>query len=211
MKTTLLIALLAPLIGAAPTLADDQATKPASQKKEKTAPKTTTVELHVSGMSCHNCSDAVEDALAALKGVEVVSVDAKSNLAIVKVVPGTVSKDQMATAVEGTTDYVVEQTVSYNDLEYENDGSFSREGKPFTGEAIDFHKKTGRKSKSYQFKDGKLHGLIREWYEDGTMSGKKFYKAGKRHGLTEYWDEKGKLTAQKKYVDDEHVEEEAEK
>ena len=168
-------------------------------------------ELHVTGMSCHNCADAVEDALAALDGLEVVSVDAKGNLAIVKFVPGKVTREMMVAAVKATDGYVVEQTVEYDKLEYENDGSFSLDGKPFTGTATDVHKKSGNRSKNYQFKDGKLHGLIREWYDNGKMAAKKFYDEGKRHGKTEYWDEAGKLTSTKIYKDDQHVDEKGNK
>ena len=168
------------------------------------------IELHVTGMSYHNCADAVEDALAALEGVEVESVDPKGNIALVKYVPGTVTRKQLAAAIKASDKYALEQTVEYPRLEYENDGSFSLDGKGFTGTATDVHKKTGKLSKSYQFKNGKLHGLIREWYDDGQMAAKKFYKDGKRHGKTEYWDEGGKLTATKIYKDDVHVEKHAE-
>jgi copper chaperone CopZ len=198
MKTILLCATLV-LFGTACSLfADDQKAPPA-------------IELHVTGMSCHNCADAVEDALAALEGVEVESVDPKGNIALVKYVPGSVTREQLAAAIKASDEYLLEQTVEYSKLEYENDGSFSLDGKAFTGTATDTHKKTGKQSKSYQFKDGQLHGLIREWYDDGQMAAKKFYKAGKRHGKTEYWDEGGKLTATKIYKDDVHVEEDDEK
>jgi antitoxin component YwqK of YwqJK toxin-antitoxin module len=176
--------------------------------EEGVARKPVTTELHVTGMSCHNCADAVEDVLAALDGVEVVSVDPKGNLAVVKWTPGKVTRAMMVAAIKGTDEYVLEQTVEYSRLEYENDGSFSLDGKAFTGTATDVHKKSGNQSKNYQFKDGKLHGLIREWYDDGQMAAKKFYKEGKRHGKTEYWGEDGKLTATKIYKDDEHVDEE---
>ena len=162
-------------------------------------------------MSCHNCADTVEDALAALDGVEVVSVDPKGNLAVVKCSPGKVTRDKMVAAVKATEEYVVEQTVEYSELEYENDGSFSLDGKPFTGTATDAHKKSGKPSKNYQFKDGKLHGLIREWFDNGQLAAKKFYKEGMRHGKTEYWDEDGELTATKIYKDDEHVDEDGNK
>ena len=169
--------------------------------------KPETIELHVTGMHCHNCSDAVEDALAAVDGVEVESVDAKRNLAFVKYDRKKVTLEQLFAAVKSTKKYELEKTVSYSKLEYENDGSFSFEGKGFTGTATDVHRKSGKKSKNYQFEDGKLHGLIREWYDNGQMAAKKFYKNGKRHGKTEYWDEKGELTATKIYKDDVHVDE----
>ena len=179
--------------------ADDQAEKP------------TPFELHVTGMSCHNCADAVEDALAALDGLEVVSVDPKGNLAIVKIVSGKVTREMMVAAVKATDEYALEPTVEYSKLEYENDGSFSLDGKPFTGTATDVHKKSGKRSKNYQFKGGQLHGLVREWYDNGQMAAKKFYQEGKRHGKTEYWDEAGELTATKIYKDDEHVDEDGNK
>ncbi|MFT4550995.1 MAG: copper chaperone CopZ [Pseudoalteromonas tetraodonis] len=206
MKTTLFTLVFCVLGGVGLSIAADKQPDAATNAKSEKGLETN--ELHVSGMSCHNCSDAVEDALAALDGVEVDSVDAKRNLAFVKFDPDKVSVETLAAAVKGADKkYALEKTVSYRDLEYENDGSFSLDGKAFTGTATDKHRKSGNKSKNYQFKNGKLHGLVREWYDNGQMGAKKFYKEGKRHGKTEYWDEVGKLTATKIYKDDVHVDE----
>ena len=132
MKTKFFTVILAALAyGAAPLGADE------GVGAEPSLPSYTST-----GMSCHNCADTVEDALAALDGVEVVSVDPKGNLAVVKCSPGKVTRDKMVAAVKATEEYVVEQTVEYSELEYENDGSFSLDGKPFTGTATDAHKKT---------------------------------------------------------------------
>jgi copper chaperone CopZ len=204
MKTNLLMTIFSLAAVTGLLRADDKA---APQKAEQDREKATTTELHVTGMSCHNCADAIEDALAALGGVEVESVDAKSNLAMVKYDPAKVAMEKLVAAVKASGGYVLEKTVEYDKLEYENDGSFSLDGKAFTGTATDTHKKNSKRSKNYQFKDGQLHGLIREWYDNGQIGAKKFYKAGKRHGKTEYWDESGKLTATKIYQDDVHVDE----
>ena len=206
MKTIILTTIITAATAAGCLWADDKAEGSKKSKQDGPAKKKSDlVELHVTGMSCHNCADAVEDALAAIKGVEVESVDAKGNFALVKYDPKKVKRETLVAAIKATDEYVLEQTVEYAKLEYESDGSFSFDGKPFTGTATDQHKKTGTRSKAYQFKEGKLHGLVREWYADGTPAAKKFYKEGKRHGKTEYWDEKGKLTATKIYKDDVHV------
>lgn len=199
MKTIIFSAIFALISGTTLLLADD--------KKEETGKKSLTAELHVIGMSCTSCAEVVEDALAALAGVQVKSVDPKSCLAIVVYDPSKVDEKKMAAAVKATEDYEVVPKVAYSKLEYENDGSFSLDGKPFTGTAEDTHK-NGKQSKSYMFEKGLLNGLIREWYDNGQISAKKLYKKGKRHGLTEYWDEKGELTAKKIYKDDVHVEDE---
>ena len=206
MKTILIALGLSMISGMHLSFADDSKTE---TKKIEASSKT--IELHVTGMSCQNCADAVEDALAAVEGVKVESVDAKRNLALVQYDPTGVSREQLVAALEKSDgEYVLEKTVSYQDLEYENDGTFSLDGKAFTGTATDAHKKSGKRSKNYQFKDGKLHGLIREWYENGKLAARKFYKEGKRHGKTEYWDEAEKLTATKIYKDDVHVDEDGE-
>ena len=202
MITKLFATTLAVFWAAAVASADESGKRESVPKKD-----TELVELHVSGMSCHNCSDAVEDLLAAVDGVEVESVDAKRNLAVLRIAKGTLKREQLVAALEDEKKYAVEKTEKYRKLEYENDGSFSLDGKPFTGTATDTHKKSGNKSKNYQFKDGKLHGLVREWYDNGKLSGRKFYKEGKRHGKTEYWDEEGNLTDTKIYRDDVHVDE----
>ena len=70
MKTLSITIILSALTAAGSLLLADESKKPAA-KAAGEKKKMQTLELHVSGMSCHNCSDAVEDALAALDGLEV--------------------------------------------------------------------------------------------------------------------------------------------
>ena len=208
MKTCLFSLLFAALAGSA-FAADEKepaTTKSEAGRKKKDGDKKT-LELHVVGMSCSHCAEAVEEALAAVAGVTVKSVDPKSCLATVVYDPSKADEKKMTAAVKATEEYAVASKVDYSKLEYENDGTFSLGGKPFTGTAVDSHK-NGKQSKSYMFEKGLLNGLIREWYDSGQIAASKIYRRGKRHGETKYWDEKGKLTATKLYKDDEHVEEE---
>ena len=93
----------------------------------------------------------------------------------------------------------------YKDLGYDK-GLFTKDGKGFTGTAVQHHS-DGKLKSRYQFVDGMLDGIIEEWWENGQRSTYKQYKENMRHGITTYWDEKGVPTKQVLYKDDEEVEE----
>jgi antitoxin component YwqK of YwqJK toxin-antitoxin module len=61
------------------------------------------------------------------------------------------------------------------------------------------------KTKKYRFKcyniEGELHGVSKEWYEDGTLYTKKNYKDGKKHGVYKVWYEDGTLRYEGNYKD----------
>ena len=93
----------------------------------------------------------------------------------------------------------------YKDLGYDK-GLFTKDGKGFTGAAVQHHA-NGKLKSRYQFVDGMLDGIIEEWWDNGQRSTYKQYKENMRHGITTYWDEKGVPTKQVLYKDDEEVEE----
>ena len=93
----------------------------------------------------------------------------------------------------------------YKDLGYDK-GLFTKDGKGFTGTAVQHHT-DGKLKSRYQFVDGMLDGIIEEWWGNGQRSTYKQYKENMRHGITTYWDEKGVPTKQVLYKDDEEVEE----
>ena len=43
------------------------------------------------------------------------------------------------------------------------------------------------------YKNGKLHGPVEEWYNNGQLRWRSTFKNGKLHGLYEEWDRDGKL------------------
>ena len=45
----------------------------------------------------------------------------------------------------------------------------------------------------WTYKDGKKHGLSRDWYSDGQLMMEYTYKDGKVHGLWRIWDNDGQL------------------
>ena len=112
------------------------------------------------------------------------------------------SKDPPPGAV---IDEKVPDEFPYKDLGYDK-GIFTKDGKGFTGTAVQHHA-NGKLKSRYQFVDGMLDGIIEEWWENGQRSTYKQYKENMRHGITTYWDEKGVPTKQVLYEDDEEIEE----
>ena len=92
----------------------------------------------------------------------------------------------------------------YKDLGYKK-GLITKDELPFTGRAVQHHANGTIKSR-YNFVDGKLDGVVEEWYENGKRSTYKLYKNGLREGITKYWDESGRPTKQVLYRNDEEVE-----
>ena len=56
----------------------------------------------------------------------------------------------------------------YAALEWRDDVYFL-DGKPFTGLARDTHK-NGKPKGEYPFREGRLHGVVREWWDNGQLS-----------------------------------------
>lgn len=63
----------------------------------------------------------------------------------------------------------------------------------------------GRKKAVGTYKDGKVHGKVVEWNENGTISYELELKDGKRHGLWSCRDKEGKLFSETKYEEDKKV------
>ena len=96
--------------------------------------------------------------------------------------------------------------VDYKDVDYESkDDSFTYKGKPFTGIAREKHKKNGLPSKEYPMRDGRINGVMREWWDNGKMSAETHFEKGKRHGLNRYWDITGKLIKEQVYEHGESI------
>tara|TARA_R110000737_G_C14619507_1_gene492738 strand:- start:1182 stop:1730 length:549 start_codon:yes stop_codon:yes gene_type:complete len=54
------------------------------------------------------------------------------------------------------------------------------------------------------YKDGKLEGVHREWYEDGKLKSEHNYKDEKREGVSKDWYENGQLKWETNYKNDEY-------
>ena len=140
-------------------------------------------------------------------------------LAIASIICISCSKDKPASSAKNETnkdtakaappgaiiDEKIPEEFPYKDLEYDK-GLFTKDGKGFTGAAVQHHA-NGKLKSRYQFVDGMLDGIIEEWWDNGQRSTYKQYKENMRHGITTYWDEKGVPTKQVLYKDDEEVEE----
>ena len=69
------------------------------------------------------------------------------------------------------------------------------------GKWVSYYHITGRKMYEYYYKDGKLDGLITEWYENGQKEVEGTVKDGKNDGLSTVWYENGQKEAKMNYKD----------
>ena len=68
-------------------------------------------------------------------------------------------------------------------------------------------KANGKTAGEYPYTDGKMHGVMKEWWENGQQSSETNFDHGQRHGLNRYWDMKGKQTKEQVYEHDKSVSE----
>jgi hypothetical protein len=90
------------------------------------------------------------------------------------------------------------QEADYAVLKWRDDVFYLAE-QPFTGIARERHKKTGALTKEYPMQAGLIHGLMREWWDNGQLSAETNFDHGQRHGLNRYWDKTGKLIKEQVY------------
>lgn len=95
--------------------------------------------------------------------------------------------------------------VTYKELKWQDDVYFLQ-GKPFTGLAKDKHK-DGKPKGEYPFLEGRLHGVVKEWWDNGQISTETHFEKGQRHGLNRYWSKKGQLMKEQVYERDKSVSE----
>jgi hypothetical protein len=97
------------------------------------------------------------------------------------------------------------EVVDYEDLTWKDD-LFMWEGRPFTGLALANHP-NGRAKASYPLRDGKLHGRVQEWWDNGKLSTETHFENGKRHGSNNYWSREGQWIKQQQYRHDQSISE----
>ncbi len=93
--------------------------------------------------------------------------------------------------------------VAYADLEWKDDVYFM-DGKPYSGMATAEYS-VGHPKGEYPFLDGKMHGLVREWWENGQPSVETNFDKGQRHGSNKYWRKDGSLMKEQIYDHDQAV------
>ncbi|MBX7207736.1 MAG: hypothetical protein K1X78_05475 [Verrucomicrobiaceae bacterium] len=95
--------------------------------------------------------------------------------------------------------------VPYGQLEWK-DESFFLNGKPFNGIAQDKHA-NGQMRAEYPMKNGKPHGVVREWWDNGQPSTETHFENGQRHGSNRYWNREGRLLKEQEYDHDKSISE----
>ncbi len=86
---------------------------------------------------------------------------------------------------------------AFKDLTLKNE-IYLLDDKPFTGIARAVHT-DGTPSGEYPCRKGLLHGVVREWWDNGRQSTETHFANGKRHGSNKYWNREGRLTKEQIY------------
>lgn len=94
-------------------------------------------------------------------------------------------------------------SVAYDDLEWKDD-LFCFQGVPFTGTAWKKHP-NGQPAGDYPLTNGRLNGVVQEWWDNGARSVETHFESGKRHGSNRYWDRDGKLIKEQIYDHDKSI------
>lgn len=94
-------------------------------------------------------------------------------------------------------------TAAYSDLEWKDDVFFLA-GKPFSGVATAEYS-PGKPKGEYPLKSGRLHGLVKEWWENAQPSVETNFDNGQRHGSNKYWRKDGTLMKEQIYDHDNPV------
>lgn len=97
--------------------------------------------------------------------------------------------------------------VPYKKLGYENNGFTDPDsGKPFSGLARD-HYKDGTLKAEFPIKNGRLHGVVKEWHPNGKPLAETQFVNGERTGQNREWTEAGLLYRERVYDRDKIVSE----
>ncbi|MFN3917029.1 MAG: toxin-antitoxin system YwqK family antitoxin [Flavobacteriales bacterium] len=71
--------------------------------------------------------------------------------------------------------------------------------KPYTGVCIDKFPNGNFKMERH-YKDGKVHGLFREWHINGTQKNEAFFEMNLQNGKATVWDDAGSIIYQADYT-----------
>jgi antitoxin component YwqK of YwqJK toxin-antitoxin module len=82
------------------------------------------------------------------------------------------------------------EEVNFSEVKME-DELWLFEGKPFTGVVVNYADDGKTLRTRWRMKNGQMHGLIEEWYPNGTKSAETNFVDGKRHGENRYWYQDG--------------------
>lgn len=95
-------------------------------------------------------------------------------------------------------------TVDYAKLDWKNE-LFVLDGKPFTGTAEQKYR-DGKLKARYPYVEGRIHGLVEEWYANGQKSTETNFEKNQRHGSNTYWDQAGKVIKKQRWDRDKLIE-----
>ena len=83
--------------------------------------------------------------------------------------------------------------VSWEDLEWGEDGLLWHNGQWFTGTAVELHPNGALLDES-AYEQGRRHGVGREYYPTGELKSEEMCQHGAAHGVCREWSVDGRLT-----------------
>lgn len=83
-------------------------------------------------------------------------------------------------------------------------GRTSIAGEYFTGILYTLHKNSKDTASIKSFKNGKPHGVWKEFYRDGSLRSQRHFKDGEKQGVYEAWWADGKIRLSYNFLDDEY-------
>jgi len=82
--------------------------------------------------------------------------------------------------------------IDQDELAYENDGSYTYEGEPFTGTAR-LYDEDGKILSEASYVNGMQHGIARYWFPSGELMSEENFVRNSSDGVSRVWYQNGKL------------------
>lgn len=83
--------------------------------------------------------------------------------------------------------------VDFGDLDTDQHGRCTLDGRPYTGLAIETFPDGEPRSEAH-FRAGLMEGAVKEWYEDGQIESDEVFHRGDLHGPCKSWHPNGQLS-----------------
>ncbi len=110
---------------------------------------------------------------------------------------------RIAIVITGVFIYSCEKEVSSDKLVERNGLTYELNSEtPFSGKSVEFFEGGEVKRESKSYKDGKLDGVLKTWFENGQLSSEDLYKNGLANGVFKIWRENGQQLAETSWKKD---------
>ena len=104
---------------------------------------------------------------------------------------------RIAIVITGVFIYSCEKEVSSDKLVERNGLTYELNSEtPFSGKSVEFFEGGEVKRESRSYKDGLMHGVSIEWYENGQKKIEQIFEKGQKNGAMRLWHDNGQLWAE---------------